>query len=100
MRSSVFRYPYEKVFRRTQGALSRLGMRITNSDSLNGNIQAESNYTFSKPALKIDLIIKEMENHDTKVTIRGLTIKKLFFQKKFDADTHEAELLENLSTIV
>jgi hypothetical protein len=100
MKSSVFRYPYEKVFRRTQGALARLGMRIISSDALNGSIQAESNFSLTRPSMKIDLIVQEMENHDTKVTITELIVKKGLFSRKVDAEASEAEILENLSTIL
>jgi hypothetical protein len=97
MRSSIFHYPYEKVFRRTKRTLSRLGMRIKDADALNGVIHAESGFSFRKPAMKVDLIVEEMENHDTRVTITGLISKNLFFQKHVAAETREAEFLESLS---
>jgi hypothetical protein len=100
MRTSVFHYPYEKVFRRTKRTLSRLGMKITNVDALQGTIHAESSFSFIKPSLKVDLVLEEMENHDTRVTITGLVVKNLFFQKKGDAETSEAEFLENLSSAI
>jgi hypothetical protein len=97
MRSSIFRYPYEKVFRRTQSTLSKLGLKVKNADSLHGIIHAESGFSFMKPSVKVDLIVEEMENHETRVTITGLISKNHFFQKKIDAETREAEFLENLS---
>jgi len=75
-------------------------MRIISSDALRGRIQAESSFSLTKPAMKIDLIVQEMENHDTEVTIAGLTIKKGLFSKRVDKETSEAEILENLSTIL
>lgn len=100
MRTSIFQYPYERVFRRTQGALSRLGMRITNSDALHGSITAESQFSMSRPSLKLDLIFEEMENHHTKVTVRGLLMRKRFFQKDANVENSEAELLEALSSVI
>src|SRR5690349_9825938 len=97
MKSSIFRYPYEKVFRRTKGALSRLGMRIVKSDAIDGSIKAVSSFSLTKPAFTVDLIVEEMENHDTKVTITGLVVKNRFYMKKVDAETSEAEILGNLS---
>jgi hypothetical protein len=100
MRTSVFHYPYEKVFRRTKRTLSRLGLRIKNADALHGTIHAESSFSLRKPAMKVDLVLEEMENHDTRVTITGLIAKNLFFQKTLDTETSEAEFLENLSTAI
>jgi hypothetical protein len=100
MRTSVFHYPYEKVFRRTKRTLSKLGMKITNSDALHGTIHAESSFSIMKPSLKVDLIVEEMENHDTRVTITGLSAKNMFFQKEVDDETREAEFLENLSITI
>jgi hypothetical protein len=100
MRTSVFHYPYEKVFRRTKSTLYRLGMKITNADALHGHIHAESTFSIMKPSMKVDLIVEEMENHDTRVTITGLIAKNLFFQKKLDTETSEAEFLESLSMII
>ncbi|MCX6292195.1 MAG: hypothetical protein NT126_10585 [Bacteroidetes bacterium] len=98
MKSSVFQYPYSKVFRRAESILSRMGLKIVSSDSLKGSIQAKSGFSLSKPGLKVDLIVEEMENHNTKVTISGITMKNLFFQKKRDAERSEADILEALST--
>jgi hypothetical protein len=100
MRTSVFHYPYAKVFRRTKSTLAKLGLRVTNADALQGTIHAESGFSFRKPALKVDLVLEEMENHDTRVTITGLIAKNLFFQKIVDTETSEAEFLENLSTAI
>ena len=61
MRTSVFHYPYEKVFRRTKRTLSKLGMKITNADALNGTIHAESAFSIMKPSMKVDLIVEEMD---------------------------------------
>ncbi len=100
MRTSIFQYPYEKVFKRTQGALSRLGMRVINSDALLGSITAETNFSLSRPSVKLDLVFEEMENHNTKVTVRGLQLRKRFFQKPQSIELNEAALLETLSTII
>ncbi|MEO0310496.1 MAG: hypothetical protein RIQ89_153 [Bacteroidota bacterium] len=100
MRSSIFQYPYEKVFKRTKGALSRLGLKVTDSNSTAGSIQAESGFSILKPQVKVDLIVEEMENHNTKVTVRGLTVKNMFFQKGINADLQEAEILETISVII
>jgi hypothetical protein len=100
MRTSIFHYPYEKVFRRTKRTLSKLGLKIKNVDTLNGCIHAESGFSLRKPAMKVDLVVEELENHDTRVTITGLISKNLFFQKKVDAETRETEFLENLSMTI
>ncbi len=99
MKSSIFSYPYERVFRRTKGALSRLGMKIVKSDAIDGSIKAVRGFSLTKPALTVNLVVEEMENHDTKVTITGLVIKNRFYMKKVNAEASEAELLGNLSTI-
>ena len=100
MKSSVFQYPYNKVFRRTEGVLSKMGMKIVSMDAVQGSIKAKSGFSLLKPALKVDLIIEEMENHNTKVTITGISSRNLFFQKRLDADFREAEILEALSSIM
>jgi hypothetical protein len=100
MKSSVFSYPYEKVFRRTKSMLLRLGMKIVKSDAVDGSIKAVSGFSLTKPNLTVDLIVKEMENHDTKVTITGLVVKNRFYMKKVDTENSEAEILNNLSTIL
>jgi hypothetical protein len=100
MRTSIFHYPYEKVFRKTKRTLSNLGMKIKDADALHGIIHAETGFSLRKPSMKIDLIVEEMENHDTRVTITGLLAKNLFFHKKIDAETREAEFLENLSMTI
>jgi len=97
MRASIFQYPFEKVFRRTHGALARLGMRILSFDEQDGSISAESTFSFGRQALKVDLIVEEMENHDTKVTIRGLVYKKHFFQKSQNVERGEIKLLDAIS---
>ena len=94
----MFQYPYAKVFRKTQRTLSGWGMKIKNVDAMKGLIQAESGFSLLKPSFKVDLFIEEMENHDTKITIRDLTVKKGLFNKKVsDPETREIELLESLS---
>lgn len=98
MRSSIFSYPYEKVFRRTKSMLSRLGMKIVKSDALEGSIKAVRGFSLTKPILSVDLVVQEMENHDTKVTITDLVVKNRFYMKKVDTETSEAEILNNLST--
>src|ERR1700704_162915 len=100
MRSSVFQYSYSKVFRRTEDVLSKMGMKIVSSDSREGSIKAKSGFSLMKPALKVDLLIEEMENHNTKVTITGISVKNRFLQKRLDSDTSEAEILETLSSIM
>lgn len=100
MRTSVFQYPYEKVFLRTQGALSRFGMRIVNSDAMRGSITAETNFSLSKPGVKMDLVVEEIENHFTKVTVRGLHLRKWFLKKPKSIELNEAAFLEALSTII
>ena len=100
MRSSIFSYPYEKVFRRSKSLLLRLGMKIVKSDAVEGSIKAVSGFSLTKPNLTVDLIVKEMENHDTKVTITGLVAKNRFYMKKVDPETSETEILNNLSTIL
>ena len=100
MRSSIFHYPYEKVFRRTKRSLAKLGLMVKDSNALNGIIHAESNFSIMKPAMRVDLVVEEMENHDTRVTVTSFIAKNLFFQKSVDAETREAEFLENLSMTI
>lgn len=97
MRTLIFQSPFKKVFRRTQGALSRLGMKILLIDERGGNISAESGFSWGKQAVKVDLIVEEMENHNTKVTIRGLVFKKHFFQKSRNVEASEINLLDAIS---
>ncbi|MCC7231852.1 MAG: hypothetical protein IT242_02815, partial [Bacteroidia bacterium] len=78
MKSTVFQYPYNKVFRRTRGVLSRLGLRITSQDEGSGNITAESTFSLIHSPFRVDLTIEEMENHDTRVTVTGLSGKRQF----------------------
>jgi hypothetical protein len=100
MRSSVFQYPYIKVFRRTESLLSKIGMKIISSDAIKGSIKAKTGFSLNKPEIKVDLIIEEMENHNTKITITGITVKNRFFHKKGDADKSEAAILNALSSIM
>jgi hypothetical protein len=100
MRSSVFQYPYIKVFRRAESVLSNIGMKIISSDAIKGSIKAKTGFSLNKPAIKIDLIIEEMENHDTKITIKGITLRNRFFHKKGNVDQSEADILNALSSIM
>jgi hypothetical protein len=99
MRSSVFQYPYDKVLRRTKGVLTRLGMKIIETDEQTGNIIAESGFSFMRPAVKINLVVEQMENQNTRVTVTGFKMKKHFFQKDKNLETSEAEILEALSSM-
>jgi hypothetical protein len=99
MKSSIFSYPYERVFRRTKDALRRLGMKIVKSDAIAGSIKAVSGFSLTKPNYTFDLMIEEMENHNTRITITGMVVKNRFYMKKVNAETSEAEILGNLSTI-
>lgn len=99
MKSSIFGYPYEKVFRRTKSALSRLGMKIVKSDAVAGSIKAVSGFSLTKPNCTVDLVVEEMENQNTRVTITGLKIKSRFYMKKVSEESTEAEILNNLSTV-
>lgn len=100
MQSSVFQYPYEKVLRRTHGVLSKLGLKVTDFDKKKGSIKARSNFSFSRPTVNVDLIIEEMENHNTKVSVTGLQVKRHFFQRKQDAENREAEILDAITTVI
>jgi len=101
MRSSVFQYPYKKVFRKTEDALSKLGMKIVSSNAVNGSIKAKSGFSLLKPGLEVSLVVEEMENDNTRVTITGISvIKNRFFQKKEDAELSESAILEALSSII
>ena len=75
-------------------------MKIVSSDLLKGSIKAKSGFSLKKPSFKVDLVIEEMENHNTRVTISGFTVKKFFFHKGQDSALNEAEILEKLSTIM
>jgi hypothetical protein len=77
--------------------LLRLGMKIVKSDAVDGSIKAVSGFSLTKPNLTVDLIVQEMENHDTRVTITGMTVKNRFYMKKVDTENSEAEILNNLS---
>ena len=98
MRSSIFSYPYERVFRRTQRTLSQKGMKIKLVDELRGLIHAESAFSFTKPSIKIDFVIEEMENRDTKVTVKEFLVRGGYFNQRINLESHEIELLEHLST--
>ena len=100
MRSSVFQYPYIKVFRRAESVLSRIGLKIISSDVLKGSIKAKTGFSLSKPEIQVYLIVEEIENHNTKITIREITVKDRFFHKKGDADKSEAQILNALSSIM
>ena len=100
MKSSVFQYPYDKVLRRTHGMLSKLGLKVTDYDKKKGLIKARSNFSFSRPTVNVDLIIEEMENHNTKVTVTGLQVKRHFFQRKYDAQVRESEILDAITTVI
>ena len=100
MKSSVFQYPYEKVLRRTHGVLSKLGLKVTNFDKTKGSIQARSTFSFTRPTVKISLVIEETENANTKVSVTGLQIKRHFFQRKNDAENREAEILDAITTVI
>ncbi len=98
MRSSIFQSPLKKVFRRTQDALTRLGMRIITVDEADGSISAESGFSWGKQSMKIDLFFEKVENQITKVTIRGLLHKKHFFQKPQNAEMSEIVMLDEISS--
>jgi len=100
MRSSVFQYPYSKIFRRAEDALSILGMKIISSDGATGNITAVTSFSLKKPVMRIKLFVEELEDQNTRVTITGSTSKNLFFQKKRDADSDESKILEKISSIL
>lgn len=100
MKCSVFQYPYEKVLRRTKGVLPKLKMRIVNFDSVKGNIRATSSFSFLKPTVQVDLLLEKMEDHHTRVTVRSLIVKKLFFQRKEDPETSEAAVLDAISSVI
>ncbi len=100
MKSSVFQYPYEKVLRRTHGVLSKLGLKITDFDKKQGRIKACSNFSFTRPTVKLDLVFEEMENHNTKVSVTGIQIKRHFFQRKEDAENRETEILDAITTVI
>ena len=80
--------------------LSKIGMKIISSDALKGSIKAKTGFSLNKPAIKVDLIIEEMENHNTKITITEITIRNRFFHKKGNADISEAKILDALSSIM
>lgn len=81
MRTSIFQYPYEKVFRRTQGAISCLGMHVINSDALRGSMTAETNFSLSKPSVKLDLIFRGNGKPQHKGYCSRTSIEKAIFPK-------------------
>lgn len=101
MRSSVFQFPFEKVVRCTKGALRNMGLKIISHDELAGKIKAESSFSFLKPSIIVDLDIEELENHNIKVTINGLSARHRFYQKKEkDTEISESEILEKVSSFL
>ncbi len=53
--------------------------------------------SLTKPGMTIDLIVEEMDDCDTRVTITGLVVKKFFYMKSVSSENSEAEILNNLS---
>jgi hypothetical protein len=100
MKSSVFLYPYEKVFRRTQGALSRLGMRIISSDALKGKITAQRSFSLTEPSVTVDLLIEQLEQQNTRVIVQNVLIKKQFFHRNKAIDKKEEEILQAIAAII
>lgn len=100
MKSSVFQYPYEKVFRTTRGALGKLGMHIVSSDAIKGHITAKRNFSFSKPFERVDLVVEQLENQNTRVTVRNVQIRKKFFQRSKSVDASESEILEAIASVI
>ena len=100
MKSSVFQYPYEKVLRRSKNVLAKLGLKITDFDSKKGRIIATTTFSFTRPKVTVNLVVEEMENHNTKVSISGLQISRHFFQKNNDAEWRENEILDALSSVI
>jgi hypothetical protein len=100
MRSSVFQFPLPKVVKCTKGALKHMGLRIISHDQLSGKIKASSGFSFLKPSLHVDLAIEELSDHQIKVTIQGVSVKKYFLQKQQDSETSEAEILERVSLLL
>ena len=100
MRSTVFRYPFEKVMRTTKGALRHMGMRIVSFDKFQGRIKAVSGFSLLNSSLQVDLHVEEMHNHDIKVTVNGHSTKVHFLQRRRDDETSEAEILEKVSVLL
>ena len=75
MKSSIFSYPYEKVFRRTKGGLSRLGMKIVKSDAIAGSIRAVSGFSFTKPVFTIDLVVELLQSRLPHISIPAKWIR-------------------------
>ena len=100
MKSSVFNYPYDKVFRRTQGALSKLGMKIVSSDAIKGKIKASRPFSLKEPSMEIELQIEKLEHQNTRLTVKNIVVKRQFFHKNKGIDEKETELLDALSAII
>jgi hypothetical protein len=99
MRTSVFLSPYEKVFRRTKRALSRMGMRIVKSDAEGHTIAVQSSLFSWKPAMSIVLNFEDIDGDCTRVTVESSpTYTPLFRQPK--CIKREVEILEILSVAV
>jgi len=77
-----------------------MGLRITGIDARKGTINAERGFSIRKPKYKIDLVVEEMENHNTRVTVNGVLLSQIFFQRDFNAEICESEILEVLSTAI
>lgn len=100
MKSSVFQYPYDKVFRRTHGALSKLGMKIVSSDALKGRITAHKSFTLTEPTIDVDLVIEQVEGQNTRVLIKNLSVKMQFFHRKKAIDEKEEEILQAIASLI
>lgn len=100
MKSSIFQYPYDKVFRRTHGALSRLGMKIVSSDAIRGKISAHKAFTLTEPTIDVDLIIEQIEGQNTRVMVKNLSLKLQFFHRKKGIDEKEEEILQAIASVI
>lgn len=100
MKSSIFQYPYDKVFRRTRGALSRLGMRIVASDAIGGKISAKKPFSLTEPSITVDLLIEQIEQQHTRVMVKQVTMKKQFFHRNTAVDVKETEILEAIASVI
>ncbi len=97
MKTSVFQYPYERVFKRAHEAFSKMGLRVTNADMAKGSIEMESNFSLSKSPLRYETSITEMADSNTKVTIKGILGRSYFFQELLNPEAKEIEIIETLS---
>lgn len=100
MKSSVFQYPYDKVFRRSQGALSKLGMKIVSSDAIKGKITAHRPFSLTEPSVQVDLEIEQLEHQNTRVVVKNVIIKKQFFHRKKGIDAKEEEILHAIASLI